>query len=293
MAPGEARIHLHGGGPAGPREPGLLMPSPGCNTCRAALSALLISLPVIISGCATSIEAPVVSHGSRAGHQARVITPGHTAPSSASRLHSNSHTVQKGDTLYSIAWRYGLDYRDLAAWNGIPGTYTIYPGEVLRLKPRPQQGQPKGLAHKVARQENEQVTVQSGADSDASHAAIKWQWPTSGRLVDSDSPTSKKGVDISGHTGQPIKAAANGDVVYSGSGLLGYGKLIIIKHNATFLSAYAHNDEIFVKEGDKVVGGQKIATMGTGNSGQPVLHFEIREKGKPIDPLTRLPKHHS
>lgn len=270
------------------------MPSPGRITCHAALSALLVLLLAIISGCATSVEAPVVSHDSRAGHRARVITPGHTAPSPASQPHSNSHTVQTGDTLYSIAWRYGLDYRDLAAWNGIPGTYTIYPGQVLRLEPRTQQGQPKRLAHKVARQENKQVTVQTNRnDRDADQAAIKWQWPTSGKLVDSDSPTSKKGVDIAGQTGQPIKAAANGDVVYSGSGLLGYGKLIIIKHNATFLSAYAHNDEIFVKEGDKVVGGQKIATMGIGNSGQPVLHFEIREKGKPVDPLTRLPKHHS
>jgi len=294
MALGEARTHSHGGGHARSRKPGLLIRYHGCNNCHAALSALLFSLPVIISGCATSVEAPVVSHDSRAVHRAGVFAPGGAATSPVGQPGSGIHTVQKGDTLYSIAWRYGLDYRDLAAWNDIPDTYTIYPGQVLRLEPRPQSGQPDRHARKVARQENKQVRVPtSRTDRDADQATIKWQWPTSGRLLDSDSPTSKKGVDIAGKTGQFIKAAASGDVVYSGSGLLGYGKLIIIKHNATFLSAYAHNDEIFVKEGDKVVGGQKIATMGIGNSGKPVLHFEIREKGKPVDPLTRLPKHRS
>jgi lipoprotein NlpD len=294
MAPGEARIHCRGGGNTVTPGPGRLHRCTARNTCRTGPAALLVSLSVIVGGCATSVQAPVVSHDSRAVHRAGVITPGRPAPSRTRQPRSGYHTVQKGDTLYSIAWRYGLDYRDLADWNNIPGSFTIYPGQVLHLEPPPQHRPAQGKAHKVTRRENKQVTVRTrGTDRDTNHEAIRWQWPTSGRLVDSDSPTSKKGVDIAGKTGQPIKAAASGDVVYSGSGLLGYGKLIIIKHNATFLSAYAHNDEIYVKEGDKVVGGQKIATMGIGNSGQPVLHFEIREKGKPIDPLTRLPKQHS
>ena len=294
MAPGAARIHCHGSGPAGLHKPGRMNRSTGCRPCLAGPVPLLVLLFLVAGGCAPSVEAPVVSHDSRAGNRAAVTTPGRPAPSAAGQSRSGYHTVQTGDTLYSIAWRYGLDYRDLADWNNIPASYTIYPGQVLRLKPRTQVRQQHSHAQKKMRQENAQAAAQTTrADTAPDQTTIKWQWPTSGRLLDSDSPTSKKGVDIAGKTGQPIKAAASGDVVYSGSGLLGYGKLIIIKHNATFLSAYAHNDEIYVKEGDKVVGGQKIATMGIGNSGQPVLHFEIREKGKPVNPLTRLPKNHS
>jgi lipoprotein NlpD len=294
MALGKARIYCRDGGKTVTYSPGRLGRSALGNTCRAGPAVLLVSLSVIVGGCATSVEAPVVSHDSRAVHRAGVITPNRPTPSPARQPRSGYHTVQQGDTLYSIAWRYGLDYRDLAGWNNIPGSFTIYPGQVLRLEPPSQLRQAHRQAHKVVKQESNQAKAQSSrTDSAADQAPIKWQWPTSGRLLASDAPTSKKGVDIAGKTGQPIKAAASGDVVYSGSGLLGYGKLIIIKHNATFLSAYAHNDEIYVKEGDKVVGGQKIATMGIGNSGQPVLHFEIREKGKSIDPLTRLPKRHS
>jgi lipoprotein NlpD len=105
----------------------------------------------------------------------------------------------------------------------------------------------------------------------------------------SDSPTSRKGVDIVGEKGQPVKAAAAGAVVYSGSGLLGYGRLIIVKHSDTFLSAYAYNEQLLVAEGDQVSAGQQIATMGTDNDGRSVLHFEIRKDGKPVNPLDHLP----
>ena len=118
---------------------------------------------------------------------------------------------------------------------------------------------------------------------------LVWQWPTLGKIVKLDSPIAKKGMNIEGKAGQPIKAAESGEVVYSGSGLLGYGKLIIIKHNEVFLSAYAHNNDILVKEGESVSTGQKIATMGRGNYSKPILHFEIRIDGKPVDPLKHLP----
>ena len=119
---------------------------------------------------------------------------------------------------------------------------------------------------------------------------IVWQWPAEGKLVRSKKITSKNGVDIAGRVGQPIKSSANGEVVYSGSGLLGYGRLIIVKHNETYLSAYAHNSELLVKEGDDVAVGQTIAKMGTTSSGQALLHFEIRKNGKSVNPLKYLPK---
>jgi len=122
---------------------------------------------------------------------------------------------------------------------------------------------------------------------------IKWRWPTRGTLVKLNSPTLQKGVNITGRTGQAILAAAGGDVVYSGSGLLGYGKLIIIKHNDVYLSAYAHNEEILVQEGTRVSSGQKIATMGKDSDQRPLLHFEIRKEGKPVDPLKHLPEQQS
>ena len=123
-----------------------------------------------------------------------------------------------------------------------------------------------------------------------SSGKIKWFWPTRGKIVKSDSPTSKKGVDISGSSGQPVKAAAEGKIVYSGSGLVGYGKLIIIKHNDKFLSAYAYNSDLLVNEGDIVKAGQKISEMGQDQSGRNILHFEIRLNGNPINPLKYLPK---
>jgi lipoprotein NlpD len=214
------------------------------------------------------------------------------------------HEVVRGDTLYSISFRYGLDYRDVAGWNGISGQFLIYPGQRIRLIPDP--------AKPAARRPAPTATTrQAPAPASApdtrpvpsisstrpppktepviNQQNIRWRWPTEGLLQKSSTPIAQKGLDITGKEGQDIQAAAEGIVVYSGSGLLGYGKLIIIKHNETYLSAYAHNQFMQVKEGDKVNAGQKIATMGKGNKGQPLLHFEIRKEGKPVDPLQYLP----
>jgi lipoprotein NlpD len=207
------------------------------------------------------------------------------------------HEVVRGDTLYSISFRYGLDYRDVASWNNISGRYIIYPGQRIRLIPNtndittgqsPLEQQPVPSNTQKRPIDNSSPSTPP-ADAVNAQQNIKWGWPTEGRIIKFDSPIAQKGLDITGTAGQDIQAAAEGLVVYSGSGLLGYGKLIIIKHNETFLSAYAHNQIMLVKEGDRVNAGQKIGTMGKGNKGLPLLHFEIRKQGKPMDPLQVLP----
>jgi lipoprotein NlpD len=224
-------------------------------------------------------------------------------------LQRDYHIVVKGDTLYSIAWRYAQDYRDLARWNNISNNYVIYPGQFIRLKPDSKKVraiQPGPIVSKKSTTSSTSKTTKEPTRESIGHKTkvspakhsgvnekIRWQWPTKGKLVKLNTPTSKKGLDIAGRAGQKVNAAAGGDVVYSGSGLLGYGKLIIIKHSDTYLSAYAHNEKIFAKEGDKVKAGQQIATMGLGNKGRPILHFEIRKDGTPINPLQHLPKNNS
>lgn len=223
---------------------------------------------------------------------------------------SGYHIVGKGDTLYSIAWRYNYDYKAVASWNKINAPYTIYPGQLIRLKPilkkkgtplkpkvaakkTPPASPPKPISKPTPKKppEKSKVVVQKSKPKAALPTGpVKWSWPTTGKLVKSNSPTSKKGIDISGKSGQRIKAAAAGEVVYSGSGLLGYGKLIIIKHNETYLSAYAYNRKLLVREGERVKAGQQISEMGQDHTGRTVLHFEIRKNGKPVTPTRHLPK---
>lgn len=251
--------------------------------------------------------------------------------SKSAKPFSGTYIVKSGDTLYSIAWRYGYDFRDVANWNEINEPYIIYPGQKISLKAKPkakavtkptkslQPGpivakdykpaktspkkselQPKPVTKNTDKaitstQKPKKTIVAKKATSKPKPkplptGKIKWQWPTQGKLVRSNQLTSKKGIDISGRIGQSIKAAGAGRVVYSGSGLLGYGRLIIIKHSETYLSAYAHNSELLAKEGDNISLGQTIAKMGANNNGQPLLHFEIRKNGKSINPLTVLPK---
>lgn len=237
-------------------------------------------------------------------------------PPSKNAITNNSgfHIVEKGDTLYSIAFRYSKDFKDVAAWNDIPSPYTIYPGQMIRLvpsessivkntQPNKKKGEtlqtttikklpPKDTSSKqtVVKQPATPKPAQIDTKPPLPKGPVKWSWPTSGKIVKSNSPTSKKGIDIRGKNGQTVKAAAGGEVVYSGSGLFGYGKLIIIKHNETYLSAYAYNSKLLVKEGDRVRTGQAISQMGQDHSGRTVLHFEIRKNGKPINPMQFLPK---
>jgi len=226
------------------------------------------------------------------------------------------YTVQKNDTLYSISWRYGMDYKDVARINGIRSPYTIYVGQKLRFKSsntRPQtttrkatpptSTKPVAPAPKPKPQPAPKPTTTTAkkAPPPASTTStqpftgsqnLKWRWPTDGNVVStySNSSPGRKGIDIAGRSGQSINAAASGKVVYSGSGLPRYGNLLIIKHNDVYLSAYAHSDKLLVKEGEIVQAGQKIALMGRTGTQRDQLHFEIRRNGKPIDPMRFLPK---
>lgn len=197
-----------------------------------------------------------------------------------------TYKVKSGDTLYAIALRHGLDYRELAKWNGIGRDYTIHAGQVLRLGPGARvatttPSRPAG-ATKSSR------VVQPAPPP---IAPIPWQWPVDGGVATlTQRPNGGNGLTISGRMGQEVRAASGGRVVYLGAGLLGYGQLLIIKHSDAYLSAYGHTQTVLVKEGDSVAIGQRIATMGAGPQGAPMLYFEIRSNGTPGNPLLLLPR---
>jgi lipoprotein NlpD len=229
--------------------------------------------------------------------------------------------VSRGDTLYSIAWQHGLEVHRLAALNGIRAPYTIYTGQRLRVtadgvvrgaplarrrtiqvRPLPQQTPaptPKPVAASRSKPapapppkaQGKRETTASTAENNPAYNG-KWVWPTRGKVIRGfrKNTTGKKGIDIGGHPDQPVKAAANGKVVYVGSGLVGYGRLIIVKHNESLLSAYGHNSKLLVEEGDHVTAGQMIAKMGSSGSNRTALYFEIRKDGKPVNPMQYLPR---
>lgn len=321
------------------------------NMCWVAVVALLLSAcgaPV-----QSSRKAPIVERGVGDYPATEVVSPVSQAPAPSkggvrpAATSSKIHIVQKGDTLYSIAFVNGVDYRDIAEWNSIQDPSAIQIGQQLKLNvpvdgvvvqkteapaaqknevkpitpllPPPLGGirnQPKvgrliyskdALAKAERMQEELAPPVPAVASKpsveipvakaevpapkeSASDDAIEWGLPTQGKVIAEFSESAnRKGVDITGKRSQAIVASASGKVVYSGSGLRGYGKLIIIKHNKTYLSAYAHNDQILVKEGQSVSRGQKIAEMGNTDADQVKLHFEIRKLGKPVDPAKYLP----
>lgn len=304
--------------------------------CKPGMLLLAAALALVVGGCAsTKSSAPVVE---------RASAP-RKAPAKAKKeadWRPQAYTVQKGDTLYGIALEHGLDYREVAEWNGIEPPYTIRVGQPVKLasagqpavvatplKPIPAvesgegeepllKTQPKAVKHPYSPQgDSDPLRAKARAESYAEQAErpapakpaeerepverkeaapddderIEWSWPAAGKLLAgfNESSGSAKGLDIGGKSGQPVFAAASGKVVYSGSGLRGYGKLVIIKHNKTYLSAYAHNHQILVKEGQNVTKGQKIAEMGDSDADQVKLHFEIRRLGKPVDPIKYLP----
>ncbi len=210
------------------------------------------------------------------------------------------YSVRRGDTLYSIAWRYGLDYRALAQLNGIDGLYTIYPGQQLRLRGKPSSASAPTVSSApktppaatptapVTKASSPRVTTNSPVEND--RVVDAWRWPTRGKVIRKFSGTVHKGIDIDGKAGDAVQATAAGTVVYAGSGIVGYGRLLIVKHNQNYLSAYAHNQRLLVKEGDRVTAGQKIAEKGSSATNSVKLHFEIRRDGKPVDPQKLLPK---
>lgn len=215
----------------------------------------------------------------------------------ANPANDKTYTVQRGDTLYSIAWRYGLDYRELARMNSIGSNYLIHPGQILQLH---SEVKSSPVNRPAAGSNGAQVTApqltgpQRRADANAASATsgdVSWRWPADGAIVArfGASNATGKGIDLTGRVGDPVRAAADGMVVYAGSGLIGYGRIIIVKHSEEFLSAYGHNDELFVREGEQVKRGEKIAALGRGPGNKPLLHFEIRVNGKAVDPMQYLP----
>ena len=267
----------------------------GARAVRLAVYGLLLCLLV---ACGGNARAPVEDRHAR------------------NRVSStySGYTVQRGDTLYSIAFRYGLDYRGLAAANRISAPYTIYPGQRLQLreatppplasskpaasKPTPKAATPPAKTSKPAARTSP-VTQASPqpATRDTSTASVaqagpvkSWRWPSNGKVLRGYSSTVHKGVDIGGKRGDAVVAVAAGHVVYAGTGIVGLGELLIVKHNEVYLSAYGHNDRLLVAEGDNVRAGQKIAEKGSSGTDKVKLHFEIRKGGKPIDPLRLLPR---
>lgn len=243
------------------------------------LSCLLISL----AGCSTNTPYAPVSDRTKPPK----VTWGY-------------HLVRPGETLYSIAWRYGRDFKELAGANRIRSPYIIYPGQKLSLYLPSKRPATTSKTVKKA-PTTTQSTTKSRSSSQravtqtqqvAPRGPVKWRWPASGKVIQNYQAQGNvnKGIDISGKLGEPVKSAASGKVVYAGGGLLGYGKLVIVKHSSTYLSAYAHNNKIHVREGDSVVVGQKIAEIGSSGTNREKLHFEIRRNGKPVNPLRYLPK---
>jgi len=193
------------------------------------------------------------------------------------------HVVQKGEFISQIAQDYGLEWEELAKINGLKPPYALRIGQRLRLTP--------GAVNPSGTSSRGEERVDD-TDPGEPIGTIPWIWPTEGRVVSTfkAKDATRKGIDIAGVAGQKVLAAADGEVVYSGAGLAGYGKLIIIKHDARFLSAYAYNEKLLVSEGQKVKSGQVIAHMGLESVDKPRLHFEIRLDGQPIDPLRQLPR---
>ena len=265
-------------------------------------------IAVLIAGCAAPHSVPVQDRS-----RTKVVRQ---APSVSS---SSVYVVRKGDTLYSIAFRHGLSYRTVARLNNIRGDYQIYPGQRLVLKPSAQKivrdssayskstsansstvskttkkpvKKPTSPPKTVEKRTNSTASANTSKKAASTAGRIRWQWPSKGRLIASFKTKGQvnKGVNLAGRKGDPVFAAASGTVVYAGNGLLGYGNLIIIDHNQNFLSAYAHNSRVLVKESDKVTGGDKIAEMGRSGAERVMLHFEIRRDGVPVNPLRYLPK---
>ncbi len=231
------------------------------------------------------------------------------------------HIVRPGDTLYAISWRYARDYQELAEWNGLKPPYRLDPGQRIRLVPetasRPARTAALTRRPAVRRPVEAHALVPNPAPDEAARATtagrtaaqtarieppkpaatapIHWTWPSRARLVrgyrKGAEGVSGSGLDFSGKAGMPVFSAAAGRVVYSGQGIPSYGRLVIIKHSDEYLSAYAHNRRLLVKEGDRVRAGQKIAEMGASGTGVKgvLLHFEIRRRGRPVDPLRYLP----
>jgi lipoprotein NlpD len=290
-------------------------------------SVCVLALSLLMTACASRLDqAPVVD---RSGGTVLSTQTAQPLAAPLGPPPPGYYRVKPGDTLYRIALENGQNYRDISAWNNLTNPNQIEVDQLLRVVPpgantagltpgvstapiggngsmqsaplgstAPAAGAAAGVAAAPpiygsgANGASLTPPAAAGAASDSSagaSGAVAFAWPVRGPLLGTFNDSTNKGVNIGGAAGDPVKASADGRVVYAGNGLRGYGNLIIIKHDATYLTAYAHNRSLMVKEGDAVTKGQKIAEMGNSDSDRVMLHFEVRRQGKPVDPLKYLP----
>lgn len=277
------------------------------------LLALLSAM--VLSGCANKNRpAPVEDRSPNAAR-----APAKMVASADNAGKPGFYSVKSGDTLIRIGMDNGQSWRDIARWNNIENPNLIETGQVLRVTPPEETGvvvRPVSSTNVVtspapantasapapasntasvrppasaANPPNASTPSNNLANSDSAEDTVSFQWPTRGNVLAGFDEVKNKGIDIAGKAGDPVLAAADGKVVYAGSGLRGYGNLVILKHNNTYLTAYAHNQSLLVKEDQAIKRGQKIAEMGNSDADQVKLHFEIRRQGKPVDPAKYLP----
>ncbi len=294
---------------------------------RQGSAVLLVLVAAVLGGCGsrTLNRAPVEDRGTVVGkaqpESAQTPSPvatmapaGNPPPQGAENAgKAGYYTVKPGDTLIHIALEHGQSVRDIARWSGVDNPNRIEVGQVLRVEPpalgavvtRPvtvasavplagaaggMPSSPPKAGPTVAPAPPESAPTGGAAPvPGAPDDGVTWIWPTSGSVIAGFDEVKNKGVDIGGAAGEAVVAAADGRVVYVGAGLRGYGNLIILKHNNTYLSAYAHNQTLLVKEDQSVRRGQKIAEMGSSDADRVKLHFEVRRQGKPVDPIKYLP----
>jgi lipoprotein NlpD len=280
--------------------------------------AVAMAATGLLAGCASGSRAPAPVEDRSAGARAQpavVADPNKTLPGAENAGKPGYHTVRPGDTLIRISLDTGQNWRDIARWNNIDNPNVIEVGQVLRVIPpvgatpevasvprpampgssMPGAGTPTAAASVPRTGASAAVAslppVTSAPAVSAGEDDVPWGWPTTGAatVLAGFDEQRNKGLDIAGKPGDAVLASADGRVVYAGAGLRGYGNLIILKHNNTFLSAYAHNQTLLVKEDQTVRKGQKIAEMGSSDADRVKLHFEIRRQGKPVDPVKYLP----
>lgn len=269
---------------------------------RVALYLAVVALA--LAGCASKgvNHAPVEERTTRAGNPGTgsvATVPVLVAPVKQPQGFENAgkpgyYTVKPGDTLLRISMDNGQSMQDVARWSKVDNPNRIEVGQVLRVAP-PTDGEgvlvkPVGKPAATATAVTAPVGTAGGAGkAPAGETEVNWLWPASGVVLAGFDEVKNKGLDIGGVAGEPVLAAADGRVVYVGAGLRGYGNLIILKHDNVFLTAYAHNQALLVKEDQTVTRGQKIAEMGNSDTDRVKLHFEVRRQGKPVDPVKYLP----
>ena len=251
-----------------------------------------LATALVLSGCSNKGRLAPVDDHSIGG----VRTPARVLPGAENAGKPGYYTVKPGDTLIRIGMDNGQSGRDIARWNKLDNPNLIETGQVLRVVPPTQEAAATRPATASAATSPSAATASapvspapvSAATPAAAEEVVSFQWPARGNLISGFDESKNKGLDIGGKVGDPVMAAADGRVVYAGAGLRGYGNLIILKHNNTYLTAYAHNQTLLVKEDQVIKRGQKIAEMGSSDADQVKLHFEIRRQGKPVDPAKYL-----